>query len=517
MEHVLSVVAVKTCSVVALALAAALAGRYLKRPAVVHVLWIVVLLELLVPPVFEIGVLPRVALPGTEAAPISTVAALPVPIPHDVPLPVAIGEDADPSLDAMLTLAALAIWLAGSLGVLLLAAVRIRRFRRLLTHATDATAPLEAVVARLAARLGLSRAPRIRLVPARISPMLWPGFGSLEILFPAPLLGRLGAAERDTLLAHELAHVRRKDHWVRHLELIVGALFWWHPVVWWARSRLREVEEQCCDDLVLRTLPEHARDYAKGLVKTVEFLAGARTGLPSLASGVGEARILKGRLAMILKHRSPKNLSGPQRLGLALVAAGLLLVYPTWADRAPQEDAELRAQEQELLEAEAMVRAGVLDLERHAQQLEQELREVRAQQRELEHSLHRQREGLEIRRLELGAVQHEAAGQREAAEELRRLQDRLREEFELQARHNQFEQDRARQMLEIERRLVDAEASRERGELERAAELAAQAEELRTEFRAVARETREHQVRALQEELEMLTLKLRKFEAEETD
>ena len=92
MENALNIVAVKACSVVALALAAALAGRYLKRPAVVHVLWIVVLLELLVPPLFKIGVLPRVELPESEAAPMSTVAALPAPIPRDVPLPAGIRE-----------------------------------------------------------------------------------------------------------------------------------------------------------------------------------------------------------------------------------------------------------------------------------------------------------------------------------------------------------------------------------------------------------------------------------------
>ncbi len=447
MENLLHIVTVKACSVVALALAAALAGRYLQRPALVHVLWIVVLLELLVPPVFEIGVLPRAA--GS------------VPIPRDLPLPA--GIEAEYSVGALLGLGAIAVWLIGSLGMMLLAVLRIRRFRRLLTDTTDAPAPLQAVVARLAARLGLSAAPRVRLVPASISPMLWPGFGSLEILFPAALLGRLSASERDTLLAHELAHVRRKDHWVRYLELIAGALFWWHPVVWWARSRLREVEEQCCDGLVLRTLPGHARDYATGLLKTVEFLAGTRTELPSLASGVGEARILKRRLTMILNHRRPGTLSGPQRTGLALVAAGLLLVFPTWADRAPQQDAELPAQEQGLEQAEARVRASVLDLERQAQMLEQQLREVRARQQVLEYSLHRQREGPEVQRLEFEAMQDAAAGRRREAEEQRRQQHRIRQQFELrETRHRQREldrrdltRDRTRERIEELRRLVD--------------------------------------------------------------
>ena len=97
MENVLQIVVVKACSVVALALAAALAGRYLRRPAIVHVLWIIVLLELLVPPVFEIGVLPRMDRPA--AAVISAVAALPAP----VTAPDGTGEVAGPAVGTMLT------------------------------------------------------------------------------------------------------------------------------------------------------------------------------------------------------------------------------------------------------------------------------------------------------------------------------------------------------------------------------------------------------------------------------
>jgi hypothetical protein len=146
--------------------------------------------------------------------------------------------------------------------------------------------------------------------------------------------------------------------------------------------------------------------------------------------------------------------------------------------------------------------------------LERELHEVRTQQRELQHSLQRQREELAIQRLELGAMQNEAAGHREAAEKLRR---RVREEFELEAHRNQLDQNRARQMLEIERRLLDAQANKARGDLERAAELAAQAAELRAHLGLVERETREDRVRVLHQELEALTTELQELEAEGAD
>jgi beta-lactamase regulating signal transducer with metallopeptidase domain len=65
------------------------------------------------------------------------------------------------------------------------------------------------------------------------------------LLLPRDLLDELTPDERDALLAHELAHVRRRDHWVRLLELAATALFWWYPVAWWARAALRRAEERC--------------------------------------------------------------------------------------------------------------------------------------------------------------------------------------------------------------------------------------------------------------------------------
>ena len=55
------------------------------------------------------------------------------------------------------------------------------------------------------------------------------------------------------IVAHELAHVRRRDYLVRWVEWLACVCFWWNPVVWWAQRNLRAMEEICCDDLVLST------------------------------------------------------------------------------------------------------------------------------------------------------------------------------------------------------------------------------------------------------------------------
>src|SRR5207245_2040258 len=124
-----------------------------------------------------------------------------------------------------------------------------------------------------AGRLGLSRPPRVWLLPGAVSPMLWTFGRRPRLLVPTALWVRLDEDQRTTLLVHEMAHLRRRDHWVRSLELLATSLYWWHPVVWLARRELREAEEQCCDAWVVRVLPGSAHAYARALVETVDYLS----------------------------------------------------------------------------------------------------------------------------------------------------------------------------------------------------------------------------------------------------
>jgi tetratricopeptide (TPR) repeat protein len=169
-----------------------------------------------------------------------------------------------------------------------------------------------------------------------VSPLLWALVGPPRLLLPEALWKTLTEQQRGTLLAHELAHLRRRDHWVRLLELVVLGLYWWHPVAWWARRELREAEEQCCDAWVLWALPDAAEVYARALLQTLAFLSQSRQSLPVGASGAGRVSLLKRRLTMILRGPTSRVLGWPGLVALLLVAAALLPLLPTWAQR-PQD------------------------------------------------------------------------------------------------------------------------------------------------------------------------------------
>jgi beta-lactamase regulating signal transducer with metallopeptidase domain len=338
----------------ATALAALVAGfgRVCRRPALLHSLWLLVLLKLLIPPLLPLPLLPRPLLPEAVAAPAAPTHATdgaPGPAPDleepaaETELAPALGSP-EPAADVPSEPAppeprvvawrpvVLSLWLTGSVLWWTLAGQRLARFRRLLRHARPAPPTVQEQAARLAARLGLARCPGVWLVPAAVSPMLWALGGWPRLLLPARLWDRLSPEQQDTLLAHELAHLRRGDHWVRRLELLVLGLYWWHPVAWWARRELREAEEQCCDAWVVWALPAAARAYATALLETVTFLSQCRPALPAAANGAGHVQRLRRRLTMILHGTTSRTLTWGGLLLVAALAAVLLPLWPTWAE-----------------------------------------------------------------------------------------------------------------------------------------------------------------------------------------
>ena len=192
----------------------------------------------------------------------------------------------------------LALVLSGAVAWWVLAAVRIIRFQRLMKDIDPAPEEWQARTHELAVRLGLCEAPSLCLVPGRVPPMLWAIGGRPRLLVPSELWSATSLDERTSLLLHELAHLKRRDHWVRWLELIVGGLYWWHPAVWWGRRLLREAEEQCCDAWVVWAMPRGAKTYATALLSAIEFVSGARTApaASSATSGNGHVSCLKRRL-----------------------------------------------------------------------------------------------------------------------------------------------------------------------------------------------------------------------------
>ena len=370
-----------------LAIAAAAATMRKSHPVLTHTLWLLVFVKLLTPPLIAVPVpvlfdrLDSLIVrtdPGEAAEPVLTNpdaaepsdqsggwvdgrddsgAFEPDPGTRSVPdpafasspenaLPLVMSGLDENSATSRSTAAAgtsgvrgvvIAVWLAGSIAWLGLSLALVWRVCRLLAFARPAPSELTEEARRLARRLKMARYPEVLIVSGRISPMVWPIGRRARILLPADLLGRLTRQERSTVLVHELAHVKRRDHWVRVVELVCTVLYWWHPVVWWARSQLRRAEEECCDAWVVKTLPDSAQTYAAALLKAVVLFSQLSRHRPNphpIGSGVTTTRLLERRLTMIYRQGTPLHLGRAWRVFLVFFAVLVLPIVPgraTWA------------------------------------------------------------------------------------------------------------------------------------------------------------------------------------------
>ncbi len=163
--------------------------------------------------------------------------------------------------------ALVAAWAAGVLSLAMRAGWQWQRLRRICALAQPVPVSWQIAADRLARRFGT---PKARLLEsARIQVPLMIGWLKPVILLPAALCTRLPSAQIELLLAHELAHIRRRDFIANLLQIVVETVLFYHPAVHWVSRRIREDRELCCDDLVSE-LCNAPIDYARALLSVAE-------------------------------------------------------------------------------------------------------------------------------------------------------------------------------------------------------------------------------------------------------
>lgn len=291
---------------IAFAVAAMAVGKALNRPALTHLLWLLVFVRLIVPPSVHLSWGDP---PSAETwAPIEAVTSSE---PQDAaPLESAAMDWREKATIAV----ALAkswlgpVWLSGALVGVLWTLVHVIRFNRLVaSESRDAGPEVKSAAAKICEQLGLKESPRICVTKARLTPMVWWAGGSPRVILPTVMFGEMKPEEWECVLAHELAHVKRRDHVVRWLECLVCILFWWHPVVWWAQKNLRAAEEVCCDTLVLSRFDPKPSVYAESILAAVDSLALPALRPPAMASEINSGGTLEERIKMIISSKSEKR------------------------------------------------------------------------------------------------------------------------------------------------------------------------------------------------------------------
>jgi len=253
-------------------------------------------------------------------APAAVVEAAPPTPPAASAWPVA------PSIRLLQTLAA--AWVAGSLLFLAVQVVRARRMIRLVRQSEPVDGSLHDCVVRLSRRLGIEPVEVVQVAGLN-PPAIW-CLGRPVLLWPARLPAAIASQSIQGLVLHELAHVRRRDHWVGWVELLAGVIWWWNPLFWYVRHQVRENAELACDGWVVDVLPGGRRAYAEGLLSVCEFMSRRPAPMPAVGVNTGGRRFLERRLAMIMKERIRLRLP---RLGLITIGLLAMTALPAWSKK----------------------------------------------------------------------------------------------------------------------------------------------------------------------------------------
>jgi uncharacterized protein (TIGR03435 family) len=146
-------------------------------------------------------------------------------------------------------------------------------------------------------------------------------FGILRpvLLWPLSIMARLSDEQVESILTHELCHVRRRDNLASAVHAVVQAAFWFHPLVWFVGARLVAERERACDEEVVR-LGSNPRVYAETILETCRFsIESPRTCVAGMTGSD-----LKKRIQHILTNDAKVPLTAGKRV--LLCAAGVAAV-----------------------------------------------------------------------------------------------------------------------------------------------------------------------------------------------
>lgn len=207
-------------------------------------------------------------------------------------------------------------------------AVWISRFahvlHRLHVHRMETPARVTKIVDDLAQWLKLGRQVQIQVTSERIGPAVV-GWLRPKVLLPSFLVDRMDDQALRILVAHELTHIRRGDLFWAFLQTVAGSLWWFHPAVWIANRQLNIESERSCDEETIARLECSPSDYAKCLLQVLEWKHQLVV-VPALP-GVRPMQVTKDRLERIMKMRHGCYKHNSKGRWLAMVAA-VLLVAP---------------------------------------------------------------------------------------------------------------------------------------------------------------------------------------------
>jgi bla regulator protein BlaR1 len=225
---------------------------------------------------------------------------------------------------AMIRLAplGLVVWAIGFVAVLGAWTLKWRRVTALIRHAVPLESGPELTILRdLERRAGVGSSIRAMSMGGSLEPGIFGVFKPV-LVWPRCVSQRLAPEQVESILAHEVCHVRRRDNLLAAIHMFVEAAFWFHPMTWLiGRQLLRERERACDEDVI--ALGSAPLAYAQSILRTCELCIESPL---ACAAGVTGSD-LKQRIARIVQGDAGRPL-GIAKGGFLTVAAAMAVMLP---------------------------------------------------------------------------------------------------------------------------------------------------------------------------------------------
>jgi beta-lactamase regulating signal transducer with metallopeptidase domain/lipopolysaccharide export system protein LptA len=327
------------------------------RPHLAHVLWVLVLLKCVTPPVFSSPASPFSWLAANESSrqshadlsdgtsvenvmatppgglepivvhmnPMSTAPDLaarkslsPLVVDRESHSATAANKsEAWPFLETCLK-AVVWVWLIGGLLSLGISIFRLTSFlQKIRRHQDNENPRISALVEDLRQRLKIKRKVKIQLIREPIGPAVV-GLWQPALLLPSTLVADQPDETLEVLLAHELIHIRRGDLYWAFLQTLASSMFWFHPLVRLASRQVTRESERSCDEETVASLGCKPATYARTLLNILEHKQLLRVA-PALP-GVRPVDITSARLERVMKLGNGCHQRTPTWVWLTLLA-----------------------------------------------------------------------------------------------------------------------------------------------------------------------------------------------------
>ena len=220
------------------------------------------------------------------------------------------------------------VWLSGAVIAQLLLAMQWLRLRLVLRSTGYAAPAVVALAEEMSRAIDLSRIPEIRCADIA-SPMVAGGRRAVLVL-PQAFAKAHPPAEMRALLAHELAHILRRDYSWNVLQLFAVTLLWWHPAAWLVYARIRHERECASDEQAVRMTGSPA-PLAHALFRIAD--APSTRGAVAVAAGSGRLVDRISRLAEPQRSGSRRR-TAPFLAGAFAALAALIVAASSTASQA---------------------------------------------------------------------------------------------------------------------------------------------------------------------------------------